>query len=232
MKWSLDLLTSDLQRDLGSAIWDSDIKTKGNLIAAALDDGSIKLLSVYEDFHEKYSIPKKSAKCLCAKFSSAKHNKSIYAGYSDGIINKFNYRNKSTIISISYSNPELSIWRIVEIDENEIGCADSSGTFRVWNAAHGISLYQNKQSQYDLLCLCTSNGTVYATGVDSKICSYQRQANNDWVASSSTRGQSHDVRSILCLEDALISGGINTDICIYPLKNGRFEEQGKSNIFI
>lgn len=89
--------------------------------------------------------------------------------------------------------------------------------------------------------------TIYASGVDSKVvCIRQVQLskkqmhhipkvigqdnsgrmdiNKDWVYSGNTRGQSHDIKSLIYLEahHCLISGGVSTDLCIYPL-----EQHGK-----
>ena len=40
------------------------------------------------------------------------------------------------------------------------------------------------------------------------------------------RGQSHDIKSLLLLnQHTLLSGGINTDICVYNLEqSGRFRD--------
>jgi len=53
----------------------------------------------------------------------------------------------------------------------------------------------------------------------------------DWVYSGNTRGQSHDIRSLIYLENkhhCLISCGVSTDICIYSLeKHGKLYESFK-----
>jgi len=52
----------------------------------------------------------------------------------------------------------------------------------------------------------------------------------EWVYSGTTRGQSHDIKSLIYLENhqCLISGGISTDLCIYSLeKYGKLQDSFK-----
>lgn len=79
--------------------------------------------------------------------------------------------------------------------------------------------------------------TIYATGVDSRVVSISlledvETSNKDWVLSSIYRGQSHDIKSLIMLDnDTLLSGGVTTDICIYKLQEGRFKDQfGKNSL--
>ena len=72
--------------------------------------------------------------------------------------------------------------------------------------------------------------TVYASGVDSRILSIALKTTTDrgdeWMYGQMFRGQSHDIKSLLMInESLLISGGVTTDICVYKLNEGRFTEQ-------
>lgn len=52
----------------------------------------------------------------------------------------------------------------------------------------------------------------------------------EWVYSGNTRGQSHDIKSLIYLENhqCLISGGVSTDLCIYSLeKYGKLQDSFK-----
>jgi len=68
---------------------------------------------------------------------------------------------------------------------------------------------------------------VYATGVDSRILTIQFvPEQQQWSFVSLFRGQSHDILSLVLLDkNTLLSGGITTDVCIYPLFNGRPKDQ-------
>lgn len=78
---------------------------------------------------------------------------------------------------------------------------------------------------------------IYASGIDSKVISIRliqeessiigsTEGLKQWIYAGSIWGQSHDVKSLCLLnETTLISGGMTTDICIYPLIEGRLMEQ-------
>lgn len=71
--------------------------------------------------------------------------------------------------------------------------------------------------------------SVYASGVDSNVIHIQLTNDdsiNNIVLTSIFRGQSHDIKSLLILNPrTLLSGGINTDICVYKLEDsGRFRD--------
>ena len=50
-----------------------------------------------------------------------------------------------------------------------------------------------------------------------------RLLDSEWQLGQKIRGQSHDVFSLHLLGDYLISGGLTTDFCFYPLVSGAFE---------
>jgi hypothetical protein len=76
-------------------------------------------------------------------------------------------------------------------------------------------------------------GTVYATGVDSRVMTIQLNKQTEkWVFVNLFRGQSHDIKSLV-LSDAneLLSGGDTTDICVYKMDSGVLHEQfGKQSV--
>lgn len=70
----------------------------------------------------------------------------------------------------------------------------------------------------------------YASGADSKIVGWKR-VRGEWIVFSEDRGQTHDVKSLLLIENnsILLSGGITTDVCAYTLlEDGRFTERSGS----
>lgn len=150
------------------------------------------------------------------------------------------------------TNKEAKIWTITEIDSYVIS-GDSNGDVIIWDKKFGNSLKTFSELKGDVLQLAVINQefkTIYASGVDSKIiCISQAQLSKkqkhnsaaiiglnsqergdldkDWVYSGNTRGQSHDVRCLLYIQkfNALISGGVSTDLCLYNLeKNGKIHD--------
>jgi hypothetical protein len=49
-----------------------------------------------------------------------------------------------------------------------------------------------------------------------------RLVGEEWQLGNKVRGQSHDVFALELFEGNLVSGGITTDFCFYPLQNGEF----------
>ena len=132
---------------------------------------------------------------------------------------------------------------------------DSNGDIIVWDKRSGNSLKTFNESKGDILTLTANQDqkAVYASGVDSKVILIRQVhiSNNkqkhytpkiigldekdrldidkDWVYVSSTRGQSHDIRSLIYLEKhhCLISAGVSTDLWVYSL-----EKHGKLSKFL
>jgi len=120
------------------------------------------------------------------------------------------------------------IWRLSEINKTEICSGDSKGQVIIWDSINYIETARFTENKSDITTICTSNqinDCIYATGVDSKIISLSKIESKGWVYTSCIRGQSHDINAIcLTSQNELISGGVTTDICVYPLQNGRFKE--------
>lgn len=131
---------------------------------------------------------------------------------------------------------------------------DSNGELIIWDKKSGNVLKVFSELKGDILALAVNQdqGIIYASGVDTKvICIRQVQlkgkkkyqakiigsnyhdregVDKEWVYSGSTRGQSHDIKSLVYLEthQCLISGGVSTDLCIYSLeKYGKLQDSFK-----
>lgn len=146
------------------------------------------------------------------------------------------------------------MWSIGELDDFVV-TGDSNGDVIIWDKKSGNSLKVFSELKGDVLAIAVNQDqkTIYASGVDSKvICIREVQLSNkkkqhhmhvigennrvhggaakDWVYSGNTRGQSHDIKSLIYLEthQCLISGGVATDLCIYSLeKHGKLQDSFK-----
>lgn len=141
------------------------------------------------------------------------------------------------------------MWKLREID-NFIVSGDSNGNIIIWDKKSGNSLKVFSELQGDVLAMDINHDqkTIYASGVDTKIvCIRQVQlatkqkhhvigakssvdVEKDWVYSGNTRGQSHDIKSLIYLPEnqCLISGGVATDLCVYALeKHGKLQDSFK-----
>ena len=116
-------------------------------------------------------------------------------------------------------------------NESFLVSGDSTGEVTFWDTVHGTQLQTFNQLKADILTIEVNpkHGFVYASGVDSRVLSIQltkQKSAQKWVVQNVFRGQSHDIRALL-LQDAdhkLLSAGVTTDVCVYPLTNGRLPD--------
>eukprot|EP01022_Parablepharisma_sp_SALTPOND_P024943 TRINITY_DN562_c0_g1_i6.p1 TRINITY_DN562_c0_g1~~TRINITY_DN562_c0_g1_i6.p1 ORF type:complete len:538 (-),score=34.43 TRINITY_DN562_c0_g1_i6:5528-7141(-) len=135
---------------------------------------------------------------------------------------------------MSLDSAGVYVWKIIELNRTEIASGDSKGQVIIWDSINFIETARFTEHKADITALCAGDkgkDTLYATGIDSKITSMAKTESKGWVYTSCIRGQSHDINAICMVGgNEIISGGVTTDICIYPIVNGRFKESyGASN---
>ena len=74
--------------------------------------------------------------------------------------------------------------------------------------------YRRHEADVIALAYNSAKDIFYASGADSKIAAY-KYVRGEWVLVGEERGQSHDIKSLLLINDGntLLSGGVTTDIC-------------------
>ena len=221
-----------------SGIW--DMKVINNNIALSYDDGSVKIYHYdgESDLYLQKSLRSFPEKALCIEWGLAEEN-ILFVGYEKGIIRKFDFKTNNVITTMKLAKQDI-IWKIIYLEkDDQLFAGSSDGNISIFDTKFGVISQQLKTHEGDILTLekNSSGTTVYVSGVDSKIVSIQKVfpellinqkaiQENKWIISSNDRGQSHDVKSIILLQDdLLISGGITTDICLYKLENGKFPDR-------
>ena len=102
----------------------------------------------------------------------------------------------------------------------------------------GVIFKDFHEHSADILTIASTsneeNFIMYFSGSDSLIIAIKYiKKNNMFIYLNKFRGQSHDINSLVYLDNfnVLLSGGINTDICIYKLGNkGNFLEQYEKKV--
>ena len=118
------------------------------------------------------------------------------------------------------------IWTLCSINSQFLFVGDSTGRVLILDIKVGNINQEIQEHKGDILTMCFNNNLekpiIYYSGVDSLIgCIKYDKKNNLFIYTSSFRGQSHDVNALALLDDdTLLSGGNNTDICIFHLFNG------------
>eukprot|EP00826_Nyctotherus_ovalis_P059134 TRINITY_DN8199_c0_g1_i20.p1 TRINITY_DN8199_c0_g1~~TRINITY_DN8199_c0_g1_i20.p1 ORF type:complete len:650 (-),score=99.46 TRINITY_DN8199_c0_g1_i20:24-1973(-) len=167
--------------------------------------------------------------CMVAKALSvvaSKYRPLVIVGYSDSAVRVWDVATRQIVRRMALDTSGVYIWRLIEVSPTELASGDSKGQVTIWDSTNFIELAHFKEHRGDITALCSGpENSLYATGVDSKITAMSKIESKGWVYTSCIRGQSHDINA-LCLSgaDTLISGGVTTDICVYPLVNGRFRE--------
>ena len=114
---------------------------------------------------------------------------------------------------------------LILISKNTICAGDSQGFLKIWDSKYGVLINEFKEHTGDILSIAGNSNAIYYTGCDSNIISLQ-MVNEEWKLTSKYRGQSHDINSLILLNNnILLSGGLTTDICIYKLDKRRFIEK-------
>jgi U3 small nucleolar RNA-associated protein 4 len=162
-------------------------------------------------------------------------DKVFFTGHSNGTICKWDYSIGSILLTFNISSNKLlkkqlenvMVWVVSSFSEKMLISGDSLGKLSIWDSNFGILVKDFKEHEADILTIC-KNPTLdsfYFSGSDSLVCSIQ-YINSEFLLTSKFRGQSHDINSLVLLnETCLLSGGLTTDICLYKLENGRFIEK-------
>lgn len=205
----------------GGGIWDfCKIQDKNDDIfyALACDDGVLRVYQYDEEsFFIVNSFPKQDSKVL----STCESEGFLYAGTASGVIVKFNRKGQS----LSRMSSESPIW-VVFVHAGYVLTGEGNGNVSFWDGEKGILLQKIRSHEGDILCLCEKNGDVYASGVDSKVIRFSLNE-NEWIITGKAREQSHDIRTLTVVNEFLVSGGVTSDICIYP--EGIFNSPGVTN---
>ena len=204
----------------------------------ASDDGSLKIYEYKED-SSKFSFVKSArnfnSKTLACIWDDSDSN-SFYVSYQNGFVRKFDKLLNVTLVINLSTNEKKSVfaWKMLCVAGNLIlGC--SNGNLNFYETKFGTLVKNMNFHQADILCLCANSkgNAIYASGSDSRIISIENlndgnneEKGNDWVITSQERGQSHDVYTLVLINDELlISGGLTTDMCLYKLNRSRFVER-------
>ena len=215
-----------------AAIWHSEMR--GKHLYLACEDGSIKKLKVKKERIELMKIVAR-AETRCLSLAITEDEKFVYGGYEDSSIRKWDTENGNCVLHFvkqtkkQQSQQECRIWKLKLFKEEIIFSGDSKGELCAWDAEHGTLLKAFNHLKADIYSIEVNlkEDIVYATGVDARIISVQRnKADEQWVFLSLFRGQSNDIKSLILLgEHDLISAGVTTDICLYKLNKGCLGDQ-------
>ena len=191
----------------GGAVWQLSMKRDEEAgsytLAAACDDGSVRLFGVESDFpgmNFSKALPKVEGRCLTAVWHPG--NSIIASAGTDGCIHVWNVHHGREVLRISAgdgssSEKEFCIWILIYLPDGTLVSGDSSGNVSFWDSMHGTLIARFARHSADILSLAASpeGDIVFASGVDPQIAVYQRSSEG-WVYLSSKRSHTNDVRAL------------------------------------
>lgn len=220
--WQLSSLSPVSETAIpGGAIWGMALGAEETL-ALASDDGVVRLYTLAEDlsFGLLKTFHKQPCRMLDVIWPSAD---TILSSGSDGGIYKWTPRHNTCQLRMAN---QACVWRLQSLSEDLLASGDSQGSVNIWESQYGTLVTSLHTHEADILALTYFNECLYAAGVDSKVVQI-KEASGTWRITGKCRGQSHDIYA-LAAATVLISGGVTTDLCLYPVD--LFDSEGDAII--
>eukprot|EP00742_Colponemidia_sp_Colp-10_P006807 GILJ01007294.1.p1 GENE.GILJ01007294.1~~GILJ01007294.1.p1 ORF type:complete len:682 (+),score=96.47 GILJ01007294.1:45-2090(+) len=232
-EWNLQALKPFRSTDsYGGAVWCMAAENSGERIAAGCDDGCIRLFRLNDsvgegvDYIKSFTRQEGRILSVCWSHDSAV----IFSGASDGTIRKWDTltgRCLQRITVESFGKEKTLIWAVRVLKDMTVISGDSLGHVQFWDGKQGTLLKSFSQHVADVLTVAVDDdeATVFAAGVDNKVTAFQRVLKDPqapvqrWVCSGSARSHSHDVRALALFGSSLVSGGVDTKLCVYAAQN-------------
>ncbi|KZV54527.1 transducin-related family protein [Dorcoceras hygrometricum] len=193
-----------------------DNDAKHTLLAAACDDGCVRIYGVPDDEKLAYNrtLPRVSGRTLSVAWSPDASR--IYSGSSDGFIRCWDaklaheiYRT-NVVIGGPGSGSDLCIWSLLALRCGTIVSADSSGSVQFWDSKFGTLLQAHTYHKGDVNALAATpnHNRVFSAGSDGQVilyklsngavgpCDGRSDAVKKWTYIRGVRAHTHDVKAL------------------------------------
>ncbi|XP_046396147.1 U3 small nucleolar RNA-associated protein 4 homolog [Ischnura elegans] len=228
------------------ACWCLDVSADNSAVAAGTEEGYINILKIYEEsLVVDKLLDKQEGRILCIAFDPS--GKFLASG-SVGAVRVWNVETGHAIHRMTTgkqtASEETIVWCVAFTNDFTIISGDSRGKLSFWDAKLGCSIksYQSHKADILTLCLSEDNNSVYCSGVDPLIFSFEKVSMHSgfkekdvivgdlseksdlvstWVRSFPRRLHDHDVRTLVMgTGNKLFSGGVDgyLGISSYPPK--------------
>ena len=185
----------------GGAVYKIVLNNNKTKLAAACDDGSIRIFNIEEkEIIYETMLARQSSRCL----SLAWNENILAAGDDSGNIRIWNVKNNiftfNMRITVNGGVEPALIWDM-KIYNNNICIVDSFGRTQFYDAIFGTLISSFSLHESANMCIVVdSKGTVYSSGVENKIVQF-KYINNKWTPTASCRAHSHEINSMAILND-------------------------------
>lgn len=214
----------------GGPIWTITPNPRGTHLAVGCEDGTVKLFEILEDsiqFERNLDRKKGRVLSLCWHPSGAR----IAAGMMD-MIRVFDVQSGHSthrlLVDKAKGAPrdqECAVWSVVYTSDETVISGDSAGRVKLWDAQTGTLIKNHDVTKWDVLALSLSHdetslvaGTSEGTVVQFQFLSKNLgQEDKEWVRTRTFKNHTHDIRAVMEVGTAIISGGMDTQLVVRPL---------------
>lgn len=219
--WGMDA------RRLVSSSEKDDVSNDGTsyVIAAACDDGSVRLFGVERDvpgIHLMKSFLPVEGRALCVAWHPQNEQHMLVSGGTDGCLHVWNTETgreitRITVDGMSASGDTPCIWTVKILSDGTIVSGDSLGQVTFWDGRFGTMLGKFNPNGADILSLAISaqNDMVFASGIDPRISVYKKttgaNGTTEWAYLSSKQEHALDIRALCCCSNMSGRDGGDTE---------------------
>jgi WD40 repeat protein len=227
----------------GGAVWCMRAHPTDELLAAACDDGRVRLLvpRALEPGleYDRTLMGGSGARLLAVCWHTADPDL-VFASGMDGLIRRWSVRQNRVTLSITVPSLGKSLppclWTLDACGES-LASGDAQGRVALWDVESGVQLAQFNEHQADVLAVKFSadGRALFASGVDPRVAAFRLAPDGRWVYSYSHRPHTHDVRALAMVQGCVLSGGVDAQLCSVvvdqyetsrPRKESPFRQRG------
>lgn len=233
-EWDLTTLTAvQTLPSNGGAVWCISVSPDRRTLAAACEDGAVRLYDLVDATSDDDATPclepratlaRRKERLLCVCWSP--DGRGVYAGGASGVIAGWDAASGRATLSATLdalAGGSTVVWSIACAGPDVIVTGDSLGRTVLWDRGTGTLLASFKEHQSDVLAVAAdpSGSAVFASGVDNKLCLFQRveSEGSRWVCRGGIRRHTHDVRALAVSPQYIASAGVDTQIAVFTLES-------------
>eukprot|EP00762_Andalucia_godoyi_P001200 ANDGO_02102.mRNA.1 U3 small nucleolar RNA-associated protein 4 len=174
----------------GGAVWSISVSPDGRSLAAACEDGCVRIFDVSEftNSHNARAgtakqqgyirlartMEQQGSRMSCVQFSPS--GTSVVSGTSKGVIHKWDVSNGRALWRMTTTQKHTAVRAIHVLNDEEetVVSGDAKGATCFWDGKHGTLLKAFQNHAADVLCIASAmdGQSVYAAGVDNAIVQF------------------------------------------------------------
>ncbi|XP_066541220.1 U3 small nucleolar RNA-associated protein 4 homolog [Hoplias malabaricus] len=222
----------------GGPIWTITSNKQGTHLAVGCEDGTVKLFALLEDkIQFERNLTKQKGRIVSLSWHSS--GTKIVAGMMD-MIRVFDTETGHSVHRLlverrigASRRKECVVWSVIYLSDGTIISGDSSGKVKIWDSQTGTLTKSHQVTEWDVLTLSVSQDetSLVAGTSEGNVVQFQflslvlGMQDKEWVRTRTFKNHTHDVRAVLEINTAVVSGGMDTQFVVRPFL-GKIDEKG------